>query len=324
MLSLEDRHECYRRMITVRYFEEAATDYFKRGLVPGFIHSSIGQEAVAVGLSFGLSREDYITSTHRGHGHMIAKGANLTGMAAEILGRATGLCRGRGGSMHVADAGVGALGANGIVGSGIPIATGAGLGVRVMGRDSVVMCFFGDGAVNTGAFHEGLNLAAVWRLPVIFVCENNQYAESTPIAGSVRIDRLSVRGDSYGIPGETIDGNDIEACVTSGSHATARARAGEGPSLIEAVTYRRYGHHTGDPAQYRTKSEVEEWGRRDPIDSFRSVLMSSGSREEAQWVETTEREVRAEVDTAFAAADAAPAPDPGSVMEGVFGRWQAE
>lgn len=307
--------ECYRRMLLIREFEERATLLFKRGRVPGFIHSSVGQEAVAVAFTYFLRATDWITSTHRGHGHLLAKGANLHGMAAEVLGKETGLCKGRGGSMHAMDLSAGVLGANGIVGGGIPIATGAALGAKLAGSSAVTVCFFGDGALNIGSFHEGLNFAGAFKLPIVFVCENNQYAESTPVAQVVGETKLARRGVGYGIASNEIDGNDLRSCLDAAGKAVQRARGGDGPSFVVANTYRWYGHHTGDVAPYRSKEEVDDWKERDPIMRWRTALVEDARTGR---LDAVEEEVKGCVLAAFDAAEAAPEPAPEGLLEYVF------
>ena len=260
-------------MYRIRKFELEAVELFRAGSLPGFLHPSVGQEAVATGFTLELAESDGITSTHRGHGHVIGKGASLQGMFAELYGFESGLCGGLGGSMHIMDRSKGILGANGIVGAGIPIACGAALAMQQENEAGVVVSFFGDGAVNTGAFHEGVNLAAIWQLPVVFVCENNMYAESTPFSSVLPTADLMPRASSYGIPGSVIDGNDMGACIGAARHAIDRARTGNGPSLIQADTYRWFGHHTGATGPYREDAEVEEWKKnRDPIKAFEAEL----------------------------------------------------
>jgi TPP-dependent pyruvate/acetoin dehydrogenase alpha subunit len=310
--------QMYERMVRIRAFEEKATLLFQEGKLPGFLHSSVGQEAVPVGVTFDLRPDDYITSNHRGHGHVIAKGMPLPSMFAELFGKAEGSNRGRGGSMHIMSFALGILGANGIVGAGIPIAAGAALSAALRGSGQVAVSFFGDGGANNGAFHEGVNLAAIWDLPVVFVCENNQYAESTPQSTTTRVPRISDRASAYGIPGETVDGNDLFAVYEAASRAIARARAGEGPTLLEAVTYRWHGHYIGDPAVYRSEDEVEAWKARDPLPPVRRELASRpGVGEEG--VEALEAEVRREVEEAAAWAEALPDPDPATAFEDVYG-----
>jgi TPP-dependent pyruvate/acetoin dehydrogenase alpha subunit len=292
-----------RTMWTIRRFEEAVDDLFARGLMHGTMHLSIGQEAVPVGACLALAEGDYITSTHRGHGHCIAKGARLDGMMAELLAKETGYCRGRGGSMHIADVATGNLGANGIVAGGVPIAAGAGLAVRMRGGSRVVVSFFGDGAVNEGAWHEGVNLAAIWDLPVVFVCENNHYGMSMPVDRAFRVKELAERAAAYGIPGETVDGNDPQAVHDAVTKAVGRARAGEGPSFVEALTYRWKGHSKSDKNLYRTREEIERWRERDPIARFEArVAETLGER----GIEECRAEARERVRDAVRIAHAAP------------------
>ncbi|MDH5441859.1 MAG: thiamine pyrophosphate-dependent dehydrogenase E1 component subunit alpha, partial [Candidatus Bathyarchaeota archaeon] len=246
-------------MLEIRRFEEKVWDLFGRNLIPGTLHLYIGEEATAVGVCVNLRVDDYITSTHRGHGHCIAKEARLEPMMAELLGKKTGYCKGKGGSMHVADASVGILGATAVVGSGIPIAVGAGLSCKMRKTDQVVACFFGDGASNNGTFHESLNMAAIWKLPIVFVCENNLYAMGTRISNVTAIDNIAQRAIAYGMPGVTVDGNDAVAVFQAARGAVERARKGEGPTLLECQTYRHKGHSRFDPATYRPQEEVEEW-----------------------------------------------------------------
>jgi pyruvate dehydrogenase E1 component alpha subunit len=269
--------EIYRKMVSVRTFEETAADLFLKGQIPGFLHVYVGEEAVAAGVMAHLTDQDFISSTHRGHGHAVAKGARLDMMMAELYGKKTGYCHGKGGSMHIADLDLGILGANGIVGGGIPIATGAGLALKMKGTDRVCVCFFGDGASNTGAFYEGVNLAAVWGLPVVFLCENNQYAESTPRATHQKVKYVSDRAAAFNIPGVSMDGMDVFDVYQKTGEAIDQCRKGQGPILLEARTYRFLGHFVGDPQPYRTKDEVEEWKRRDPIKMFRERVIKEGT-----------------------------------------------
>lgn len=317
MTSKGDMLEGFTRMQRIREFEERAVQLFKDGELPGFIHPSSGQEAVAVGITLHANRDDYLTSTHRGHGHLLAKGADMAGMMAELYGKRTGLCKGRGGSMHILDPAVGVLGANGIVGGGIPIATGAALASQMEGTGRTAICFFGDGAVNIGAFHESLNLAGVWRLPIVYVCENNQYAESTPFTSSLPTETLEPRAASYGMPGVVVDGNDLEACLVAGKDALDRARNGDGPTLIQANTYRHYGHHTGDTGPYRTPEEVAYWKARDPIEHVWSVLINDHAVPEIELAGIRDR-ARLEVDAAVDFARASELPDASEVMRYVY------
>jgi pyruvate dehydrogenase E1 component alpha subunit len=281
MPKLAEAPETARRVLstmwTVRRFEEAVDEMFARGMLYGTMHLSIGQEASATGACLALNDADVITSTHRGHGHCIAKGADLGRMMAELLARDSGYCRGRGGSMHIADVSKGNLGANGIVAGGIPIAVGAALAQKMQGTGNVAMCFFGDGATNEGAFHEAINLASIWDLPVVFVCENNHYGMSMSIAESANVERIADRSASYNIPGVTVDGNDVQAVYEAAAEAVERARAGQGPTLVEAITYRWKGHSKSDQNLYRTREEIEEWRARDPIVQFEQVVLEAGT-----------------------------------------------
>jgi TPP-dependent pyruvate/acetoin dehydrogenase alpha subunit len=264
-------HGQYRLMRLSRRFEETMHEQFEEGQVPGPLHLSIGQEAVAVGACWNLRTTDAILSTHRGHHHILAKGAAPDRLMAELLGRSTGYSHGRGGSMHVSIPEIGMLGTNGIVGGGIPIATGAAYGMQVQGRDDVTVCFFGEGATAAGVFGEALNLAALWQLPLIFLCENNQYVELTPQSLHVAGD-IYTRGESYGIPGVRVDGNDVNDVAAAVEAAVQRARAGGGPTVIEALTYRWFGHYAGDRAAYRVEEEVLEWRGRDPLIKSRAAI----------------------------------------------------
>ena len=266
----------YETMLRIRLFEDRIVDLYSRGVIPGLAHLYIGEEAVAAGVCGTLREDDYITSTHRGHGHVIAKGADLKLMMAELFGRETGYCKGKGGSMHIADMEMGILGANGIAGGGLPIATGAGLSIKIRKTDQVSVCFFGDAASNNGTFHESLNFASVHRLPVIYVCENNQYGISVSQAKHQAIKDVAVRATSYDMPGVVVDGNDVLDVHGSVSKAVRRARAGEGPTLIECKTYRWRGHHEGDPNQgrrYRTTEEIDAWKKKDPISRLIEKLL---------------------------------------------------
>jgi pyruvate dehydrogenase E1 component alpha subunit len=263
-------------MWQIRLFEEEVESLFMEGQITGSTHLYIGEEAVAVGACTALRPDDYITSSHRGHGHCIAKGGQLKPMMAELLAKETGYCRGKGGSMHIADLELGILGANGIVGGGIPLATGAALASVIKESDQVTLCFFGDGAANQGGFHESANLAAVWRLPVVYICENNLYAMTTPARQHLSVTDIAPRANAYGFPGVTVDGQDVLAVYEATVEAVDRARRGEGPTLIECKTYRYKGHYIGDPIVYRTKDEVDEWRVRDPILIFQAHLEDRG------------------------------------------------
>jgi len=309
--------EMYRQMLTIRFFEEEVFELYGQNLVPGTIHLYAGEEAVAVGVCANLRRDDYITSTHRGHGHCIAKGARLDKTMAEILGRKTGYCKGKGGSMHIADFSIGMLGATAVVGAGIPIATGAGLSIRLGGTDQVVACFFGEGASNQGTFHEGINLAAVWRLPVVFVCENNLYAMGTRQSRVMLVDNVADRAAGYGIPGVAVDGNDVLAVYEATHEAVARARRGEGPTLVECKTYRLKGHSRFDPATYRPIKEVEEWLGKDTIARFQTKLLEMGILTEAE-IQKTAQDIRHEVESATKFALESPFPEPYEALDDVY------
>lgn len=277
----EGAYAALKTMYTIRLFEEAVEDLFSRALLHGTMHLSIGQEAVAEGVCSALEDGDMITSTHRGHGHAISHGGDLEKMMAELLQKSTGYCAGRGGSMHIADVAGGNLGANGIVAGSMTISTGAALTQQMTGTDRVVVCFFGDGAANEGAFHEALNLASLWSLPVVFVCENNQYGMSMSQEKSTAGGSVADRGAAYAIPGVTADGNDVIDVFHTAKEAIERARSGGGPTLVEAITYRYRGHSKSDRNLYRTAGEIDEWrSERDPIDHFRSRLIAEGSMDE--------------------------------------------
>ncbi|MEM8871048.1 MAG: thiamine pyrophosphate-dependent dehydrogenase E1 component subunit alpha [Pseudomonadota bacterium] len=295
-----------RRMYLIRKFEEGAEESYTRGLIHGTMHLSIGQEASAVASCMSLSDDDKITSTHRGHGHCVAKGADVARMFAEFFGKENGYCRGRGGSMHIADVEKGNLGANGIVGGGIPIAVGAALAAKRLGTGAVTVCFFGDGANNEGAFHEALNIAAVWTLPVVFVCENNKYGMSTSTERSTAVKSIADRAAAYAMPGCSVDGNDFSAVAEAVESAVNRARAGEGPSLIEALTYRWRGHSKSDRNRYRAKEEIAEWIAKDPIPRFAQDLIDHGilSADEVQALDRdTDREIAEAIASARTGAD---------------------
>jgi len=307
----------FRKMVEIRFFEEKVFDLYAQNLVPGTIHLYAGEEAVAVGVCTALQRDDYITSTHRGHGHCIAKGADLKRTMAEILGKETGYCKGKGGSMHIADFSIGMLGATAVVGAGIPIAVGAGLSIKLRKTRQVVACFFGEGASNQGTFHEGINMASVWRLPVIFVCENNLYAMGTRQSRVMNIENIADRAVAYGIPGIAVDGNDVLAVYEATVKAVERARKGEGPTLIECKTYRHKGHSRVDPAKYRPKEEVEEWLAKDPIKRFKEKLLQEGAITEAE-IQQIENEVAAEIEEAVKFAMESSYPEPEEALDDVY------
>jgi pyruvate dehydrogenase E1 component alpha subunit len=304
-------------MLRIRRFEEQIWEIYTSGLMHGLAHLYIGQEAVAVGVCTALTDDDYITSTHRGHGHCIAKGGDLDQMMAEVMGRVTGICRGKGGSMHIADMSIGILGANGIVGGGFGIATGAALSAKLRKTDQVAVCFFGDGASNQGIFFEVMNHAAIWDLPIVYVCENNQYGEYTATDSVTAGDAIADRAKPFGIPGSIIDGNDVQIVYEATQEAVQRARSGGGPSLIECTTYRHRGHHVGDPGDgYRSDEERQEWQKKDPIVRFRAVMIESGIAESK--LEAIDQEVKADVKNAVESAKSAPWPDVEEVNLHVF------
>ncbi len=307
----------YQQLVTIREFERQVAELYMQTLIPGIAHVSIGQEAVAVGVCGALRRDDYITSTHRGHGHSLAKGASPERMFAELLGKEDGFCLGKGGSMHIADPETGNLGANAIVGGSLAIAAGAALGAKRRGEGQVAVCFFGDGALNQGLLLESMNMASIWKLPVLYVCENNQYGEYTPTA-QVTAGNLVSRGEAFDIPSVNVDGMDVMAVYRQASALVARARAGEGPGFMVCETYRFQGHGMSDPDRpYRTREEEREWQKRDPIERFASLLTENAhcTREE---LEAIESEVRAEIDAAVVFAQDAPYPDVKEVLTHVY------
>jgi len=304
-------------MLEIRLFEEKVFDLYAQNLVPGTIHLYTGEEAVAVGVCATLTKDDYITSTHRGHGHCIAKGADAKRVMAEILGRRTGYCKGKGGSMHIADFTVGMLGATAVVGAGLPIAVGAGLSIKLRNTTQVVACFFGEGASNQGTFHESLNLAAVWELPVIFVCENNLYAMGTSQSKVMKITNVSERASAYGIAGTTVDGNDVLAVYEAAAEAVDRARKGTGPTLIECKTYRHRGHSRVDAARYRPKDEVAGWLARDPIKLLKAKLLEK-DRSTQQSLLQVESDVAGEIEQAVKFAVESAFPPPEEALEDVY------
>jgi acetoin:2,6-dichlorophenolindophenol oxidoreductase subunit alpha len=315
--SPQDLLRMYRTMVLIRLAEERLVKLFAEGGMPGFIHSYIGEEATAAGVCAALRPDDYLTSTHRGHGHILAKGGDLERFFAELYGRASGYCRGKGGSMHVTDLDLGILGANGIVGAGIPIAAGAALASRMQGTGRVAVAFLGDGATDIGVFHEALNMASLWEVPAVFVCENNGYADFMAQSVHQKIERVSERAAAYSMPGVTVDGNDVEAVHAAAGEAVARARGGGGPTLLECVTYRWRGHYEGDPQPYRGADEVERWKLRDPLRIAERRLAAAGALDETAradlWEETARR-----IEEAVAAAAAAPMPSPEQALEDVY------
>lgn len=307
----------YERMKLIRVFEDRVADLFAEGKLPGFVHLYAGEEAIAVGVCAHLGDRDYITSTHRGHGHCIAKGVDVKAMMAELYGKATGSCKGKGGSMHIADVDKGMLGANGIVGGGGPLACGAGLTAKVLGTGQVTACFFGDGAAEQGTMHESMNLASVWKLPVVFVCENNLYAESTPWTYHCAAKDIADRATAYNMPGVSTDGTDVFAVYEAAGEAVARARRGEGPSLIEAKAFRYYGHFQGDAMAYRTEEEVAGYRARDPIEGFRKRVLERGLVTEAELADIDRRAAQA-IDEAVRLAEESPYPAPEESLTDVY------
>ncbi len=308
----------YENMNDIRNFEDEVHRIFTTGAIPGFVHLYAGEEAIATGVCAHLTDKDYITSTHRGHGHCIAKGCEVDGMMAEIFGRKTGLCKGKGGSMHIADIDRGMLGANGMVGGGFPLAVGAGLTSKYLKTGAVAVCFFGDGAANEGTFHEGINLASIWKLPVVFVCENNGFAEATPQSYSSGSKTIAQRSIAYDIPGETVDGKDLFAVYEAAGKAIERARAEEGPSIVECVTYRNYGHFEGDEQKYKAKTGPEkELADTDPIKVFRTKAIKKKLITAKQADEIEQLSIK-KIDDAVKFAETSPLPDEAALYEDVF------
>jgi pyruvate dehydrogenase E1 component alpha subunit len=307
----------YRMMRLIRRFEETVNDLYMQGRIPSTLHLYIGQEAVATGVCAGLRPDDYMFSTHRPHGHALAKGVAAREIMAELFAKATGTCKGKGGSMHVGDMRVGAIPAIAIVGGNIPIAAGTALAAKLQRSDRVTACFFGDGAANEGAWHEGLNAAAIWNLPVVYVCENNLYAASTPFKTAFKVERISDRACAYGMPGVTVDGNDVLAVYNAACEAVARARRGDGPTLIECMTYRQCGHSRSDPRTYRSREEEAEWQRRDPIVNFGKWLVAEGKAGEDD-LRRIEAEVEDVLKEAIDFAENSPAPRPEDMFTDVY------
>jgi pyruvate dehydrogenase E1 component alpha subunit len=310
--------QMYRTMATIRRFEEEVERLFKAQEIPGFIHLSIGQEAVAVGTCFALKDGDVITSTHRGHHYCIAKGVELKPMMAELFGRKAGLQRGKGGSMHVSDFGRGVFGGYGIVGGGIPVAAGVALACKLQGLETISVAFFSDGACNTGVFYESLNMAAVWNLPMIFMCDNNQWAVQTPVKAMMTVKEISDRAKAHDIPGITVDGNDVVGVYRAAQEAAQRARGGEGPTLINAKTYRIGGHFVGDPEHNRSKEEIEEWRKKGPIRRLGAKLQEEGILNEDD-IANLEVQVSSEIEDAIDFARRSPLPEPEEALQHVFG-----
>lgn len=318
MLDKERALWIYNKMHEIRDFEEAAWTLFTENKLRGSVHLYTGEEAISATICSQLTDQDYVCGTHRGHGLCIAKGGELGRTLAELMGKATGYCKGRAGSMHIADFSKGNIGANAIVGGGIPIATGGGLAIKMQHRKNVAVPFFGDGASNQGTFHESINLAAVWKLPVIYVCENNRFAMTTPVEQSTSVENIADRAAGYGIPGEVVDGNDVVAVYDAFERAKERAINGEGPTLLEMKTYRFRGHWTGDPEIYRSREVTEDWKKnRDPIINFGKVMIQNGWATEED-LKRIGDDAQKRMDEAVVFAENSPDPDPAHVLEGVF------
>lgn len=307
----------YSTMVKIRTFEMKAAELFASSLIPGFVHLYAGEEAIATGVCAHLSASDYIASTHRGHGHLIAKGGNLNRMMAELFAKRTGYCKGKGGSMHIADVSIGILGANGIVGASLPIATGAGLACKLKGEGAISVCFFGDGASNRGTFHESLNLASAWELPVVYVCENNYYAISSCQRVAMAIQDIAERATGYGIPGVSVDGNDVLAVFEAAGEAVKRARTGNGASLLVANTWRHRGHFEGEPELYRDQEEHKLWLAKDPIPRFETQLIERGIAT-TEDLRAIDRNWQDEVRQAVLFAEESPDPAPDELYQDVY------
>ncbi|RID88203.1 thiamine pyrophosphate-dependent dehydrogenase E1 component subunit alpha [Peribacillus asahii] len=317
-LSQEKAYWMYKKMLEIRQFEDKVHEQFAKGILPGFVHLYAGEEAVAVGVCAHLNEKDSITSTHRGHGHCIAKECDLNGMMAEIYGKVTGLCKGKGGSMHIADLDKGMLGANGIVGGGFPLACGAALTAKYKKTDNVSVCFFGDGANNHGTFHEGINLAAIWKLPVIFIAENNGYGEATPFSYASSCKTIADRAIGYNIPGVRVDGKDVMAVYKAAEEAVQRARRGEGPTLIECVTYRNYGHFEGDAQKYKVEQEKKEHKQeKDAIVQFRNYLLDQQLLSEKELI-SLEKSVEEAIEQAVKFSEESPYPEAADLLKDVY------
>jgi acetoin:2,6-dichlorophenolindophenol oxidoreductase subunit alpha len=307
----------YGTMLKIRFFEEKIIEIFRKGELPGWLHTYIGEEAVATGVCLNLTDKDYITSTHRGHGHFIAKGGDLKKIAAELYAKKTGCCKGRGGSMHIADMSIGVLSANGIVGGGIPIATGAAFGCGVLKEDRIVVSFFGDGASDEGAFHESLNLASIWNLPIIYLCENNLYAMSNPMSKHMNIENIADRAKSYGIPGIIVDGMDVIDVYEKMHKIACDVRNGKGPVLVEAKTYRLCGHADGDVEAYRTKKEVCAWTEKDPIITLETKMLREEIFKKAD-IDKIKKNISDEIEQAVDFARKSPEPLKEESMDYIF------
>jgi len=317
MLNKDQLLGMFYLMVKIRRVEERIMDIFAQGKIPGFIHVSIGQEAVPVGVCSVLRKDDYISNTHRGHGQALAKGVDLKRFMAEIYGRVDGFCKGKAGSMHIACKEMGVIGSNGVVGGGIPISLGTAFASMYRGNDRTTVCFFGDGATNEGTFHESLNLAALWNLPMVFCCENNRWAEFTPQKVHTKLENLSVRAEAYGIPGVTVDGDEVLKVREAAEKAVARARKGEGPTLLECKTHRWFGHFAGDAQKYRAPEEIEEVRKFDPILKFQNLLFEMQVLK-PEGVEEIEAKIKSEIDEALAFAEKSPVPGVEGLLEDVY------
>lgn len=317
MITEEKLKDLYKEMWMIRYFDEKVDQFFAKGMIHGTTHLCVGQEASAAGSIAVIGRKDKIVSTHRGHGHCISKEGDVNKMMAELFGRETGYCKGKGGSMHIADVEKGNLGANGIVGGGLPLAVGAALTSKMKKENYVVLCFFGDGASNEGSFHESVNLAAIWDLPVVFICENNQYGMSGPVKDMTRIENIADRAGAYGIPGKVVDGNDMIEIMNTVNEAVEKARDGAGPTLIEMKTYRWKGHSKSDAKKYRTREEEQEWRAKDGIKRFKETLINAEifTEEEAKQLQD---EAYQAIEEAVKFAENSPEPSMDSLLEDVY------
>lgn len=313
----EDMKRMYETLVRIRKFESRAVDLFAEGQIPGFLHSYLGEEAVATGVCANLEKTDFITSTHRGHGHIIAKGGDTKFMMAELFGRTTGYCKGKGGSMHIADRDLGILGANGIVGAGQDIAVGAGLSIAYRKTDQVTACFFGDGSTNQGTFNEALNMASIWKLPIVFVCENNQFGISMSQSRHQAIKDIADRAVSYGFPGIAVDGNDVMAVYEVAREAVGRARKGQGPTLIECKTWRWRGHFEGDPSVYKDPTDQEAWIEKEPVKRYRTFLAENKVMT-AEEMDAVDKRIDEEIDAAVKYAQESPLPQPEDVVKDVY------
>lgn len=316
-VSKNEMKQLYLCMRKIRRFEQRAATLFTNGHIPGFLHLYQGEEAIAAGVCANLREDDFITSTHRGHGHMIAKGGEMKYMMAELYGKKTGYCGGKGGSMHIADPGLGIVGANGIVGAGHDIAVGVGYSAQIRGTDQVCACFFGDASTNQGTFHESLNIASVWHLPIIYVCENNLYGVSTRQDRHMNIKNIADRAAAYGIPGKVVDGNDVLAVHQAAAEAVAYARSGKGPILLECKTYRHSGHFVGDPGTYKPAEEQAEWLAKDPLVLFPQYLVQNSICTQDE-IDKIDADVEAELDAAIQFAEESPYPDPEDALKDVY------